>query len=135
MDNSRGARQGWLNFPWAAISGRKAVTFSGKPAPVTDGVEQPGKFDRRDRAQPGVVEDLVAVTVADAGGDMRVGERPFQGVVFSGQARGEFFEGAVHDGKAIGGDGEIIRINVDGGLAAAVPVAIGEAEGDPLAGM
>lgn len=97
MDNSRGARQGWLNFPWAAISGRKAVTFSGKPAPVTDGVEQPSQIGRgeflteRDRAQSGVVEDLVAVSVADAGEYMRVGERPFQGVVFGGQARGEFF--------------------------------------------
>ena len=81
------------------------------------------------------VQDLIRISVADAGEDMRVGERPFQGVVFGGQARGEFFEGAVHDGKAIGGDGKIIRINVDGGLAAAVPVAIGEAEGDPLAGL
>ena len=36
-----------------------------------------------------------------------------------GQARGELCDGAVHDRKIIVGDQGIIRVEVDGGLAAA----------------
>ena len=48
-----------------------------------------------------VVEDFTATGVADAGEDVRAGERSFYSVVFSGEARGELGDGAVHDRKVI----------------------------------
>jgi hypothetical protein len=97
----RSVGQGWLKRPCAAMSGRKAVTFSGKDFggfgveavdPGLQGVRgwrcrgaatRRGEFvGLQDGRELGGVEDLVGVGVADAGEDARVGERSLEGAVF-----------------------------------------------------
>ncbi len=100
--------QGCPKRPWTAMSLRKAVTFSGKACVASalravdpelkrlaGGGEEAlpllvGEFvGLEDRGEMGSVEDLVGVSVADAGEDARVGESTFQGAVFDGKSGAE----------------------------------------------
>jgi hypothetical protein len=80
--------------PWTAISGRNAVTRSGRRAclraqtldPFAENgacrgeeardLDIPELAGERDRRQAGAMQDLVRIGIADAGKEARIGQRP-----------------------------------------------------------
>ncbi len=113
--------QGWPNRPCTAISGRKAVTFSGKPSAVCSrsrsihslstlcvALHSRLACSAREflRHQQGrelcTVQDFVGIRVADAAEEMRIGERPLESVVFAAERVLECFVAGGEDLEAAG---------------------------------